>query len=122
MPRTEPSFSEGTWKRFQSEENAPVPFLILDAGGTIQHITHAARRVLDYASRDELDSYFFTHVHGRNLRRVMQDLAQIVQRRKQRASWLLRLRTGTGRWRWFRAVASQRPDGEDGVVVRLRRT
>lgn len=99
------------WKRFRKEKSpsrdtdkaAHVPLIVLDAEGTVKHMTRAAKRLLEYAPSDTFDRCFFTHVHGRNLYRTMQDLAHMVCHRKRQASWLLRLRTGTGRWRWFKA-------------------
>jgi len=84
-------------------------------------MTGPARRLLEYGSDQSIDRCFFTHVHGRNLRRVMQDLAQVLRRHKRKVSWLLRLQTGTGRWRWFRAIAHPHPEEDNTAVVRLRR-
>jgi len=51
----------------------------------------------------------------------MQDLAHMVSHRKQRARWLLRLRTGNGRWRWYRAIARNFLDQADAAIqVHLR--
>lgn len=51
----------------------------------------------------------------------MRDLALMVSHRKQRARWLLRLRTGNGRWRWYRLYARNHLDEQDGAIrVRLR--
>jgi hypothetical protein len=85
-------------------------------------MTRAARAQLEYGIGREPDECFFTHVHGRNLRRVMQDLAHMVCHRKTSARWLLRLRTGTGRWRWFRAtVANHLATPHECIYVRLER-
>lgn len=93
------------WKRFQNEQklDAPLPLLALDAEGTIVDLSPAARSLLDPTSGEPVGTSFFAHVHGRNLPIVMRDLAHMVCHRKQQASWLLRMRTGAGRWRWFRA-------------------
>lgn len=119
-----PVFSDAFWKRFQTDETLAqhLPLFTLDAEGSIESITRAARSLLEYSPSQSLDPYFFTHIHGRNLRRVMQDLALMVCKRKQSARWLLRLRTGTGRWRWYRATALSRlHDAEGRVFVRLER-
>lgn len=98
-----------------------VPILALDPDGTIQRSNDPARRVLEYSSDDSINPCFFSHVHGHNLRRVMWDLAHMVRHRKPRARWLLRLRTGNGRWRWYRAIAQNRLDDADAIIqVRLR--
>jgi hypothetical protein len=104
-----------------SELPPHVPLLVLDEEGTIEALTEGARRILNDSSDGSLEPNFFTHVHGQNLQRVMQDLARMVAHRKQNARWLLRLRTGAQRWRWYRAVVENhldRPDG--GVRVLLR--
>ncbi|MFB6230355.1 MAG: PAS domain-containing protein, partial [Salinibacter sp.] len=109
----------GTGSKDDDPSHAPV--LTLDRGGTIQHLAEPARRVLEYPPDATPDPCFFSHVHGRNLRRVMRDLARMVSHRKQRARWLLRLRTGNGRWRWYRCVARNHLDQPDGAIqVRLR--
>ncbi|PEN13148.1 hypothetical protein CRI94_10905 [Longibacter salinarum] len=123
-PDSNPVFSDAFWKRFQDDEKLTqfVPLLTLDSEGTVQSITRSARSLLEYGPSQTFDPYFFTHVHGRNLRRVMQDLAHMVCQRKQHARWLLRLRTGTGRWRWYRATALNRLDApQERVFVRLER-
>jgi len=63
---------------------------------------------------------FFSHVHRRNIQRVMRDLADMVSRGKQRTRWLLRLRTGNDRWRWYRAEVRNRLREDEQILVRLR--
>jgi PAS domain-containing protein len=108
-------------KRFQDEGAPTRPLLALDREGTIQSLTPAARSVLEYTSDAHVDACFFSHVHARNMRRVMHDLADMVCRGKQRVQWLLRLRTGNKRWRWYRAfVQNCLGQREDAILVRLR--
>ena len=59
---------------------------------------------------------FFSHVHRRNVQRVMRDLADMVCRGKQRTRWLLRLWTGNDRWRWYRAEVQSRFQEEEGRI------
>ena len=81
----------------------------------------SARSVLEYAPDAHVDPCFFSHVHARNMRRVMHDLADVVCRGKQRVQWLVRLRTGNERWRWYRAFVRNRLGRvEDCILVRLR--
>jgi PAS fold. len=102
-------------------ESPHVPVLALDREGTIQYSNKPARRALEYSSDASIEPCFFSHVHGRNLQRVMRDLAHMVSHRKKRARWLLRLRTGNGRWRWYRAIARNHLDHSDAVIqVHLR--
>lgn len=113
-------FFDPEWKRFQSIEDLVFPVLTIDAEGTIQHISKAARRLLEYPPDAELTSCFFAHIHGKNLYRVMQDVAHMVCYRQQQATWLLRLRTGHGRWRWYRAAAyNLLHEADDHILVRL---
>ncbi len=103
-----------------SEEVPHVPRLHLTRDALIQDGNAAARRVLGHDLDDDLQPNFFSYVHGRNLRRVMRDLAHMVNHGMQRARWLLRLRTGTDRWRWFRAAARNRLSSEEDILVYLR--
>lgn len=105
------------WKRFRSAENPLVPLLAIDAEGTIQHASKAARRMLEYAPDDSLSPYFFSHIHGKNLYRVMQDVAHMVCCGLQQTSWLLRLRTGRKRWRWYRATVRNRLYGAEQKIL-----
>lgn len=95
-------------KRFQKIESHVIPAMTIDAEGTIQHISPAARRLLEYPKDADIDDCFFTHVHGKNLYRVMQDIAHMVCFRLKHASWLLRMRTGRGRYRWYKATVHNR--------------
>ena len=59
---------------------------------------------------------FFSHVHQQNQRQVMRDRAHMVAHRKQWARWLLRLRTGNRRWRWYRVVTDNHLDRPDSFI------
>ena len=108
-------------KRFHQLVMPHVPALVLDGEGTVRHLTEAARHLLKYATGRPFDPCFFSHVHGRNLRQVMHDVADMVRYGKTQTSWLLRLRTGQGHWRWFKATAACQPDAsEKAIVVYLR--
>ncbi|MFB6098828.1 MAG: PAS domain-containing protein [Salinibacter sp.] len=126
MPTTssqpESAVSKTEFGSASKTESAPhVPSLEVDRDGTIQDLNKPARRALEYPSDASIDRCFFSHVHGHNLRRVMRDLAHMVSHRKQRARWLLRLRTGNGRWRWYRTVARNHLDHSDAVIqIHLR--
>ncbi len=112
----------GTTGPLSSEVPPYVPMLLLSEDGTIQDLTEGARRLLEHPPDASIEPLFFSHVHGQNLGRVMQDLAQVASGRKQRARWLLRLRTGNGRWRWYRARAKRILGPSDCTAhVRLRR-
>jgi PAS domain-containing protein len=114
-------FSSPVWKRFQTDALPHIPLLTLDREGNIQSLTRAARQALEYSADADLDECFFAHVHKHNMRRVMQDLADMVSRGKQRSQWLLRLQTGNGRWRWYRAsVQNNLGQQADHIQVRLR--
>jgi len=114
-------YSGSTETEFRETAAPHVPVLTLDQEGTIQSLTEAARRALEYSGESDPDPCFFAHVHARNQHRVMRDLADMVCRGKQRAQWLLRLRTGNKRWRWYRATVRNELRQEEGYIhVRLR--
>lgn len=119
-PSPSPFSFDPNWERFQPIEDLLIPVLAIDAEGTIQHASKAARRLLEYPPDAAIDPYFFSHVHGKNLYRVMQDVAHMVCCGLQQVSWLLRLRTGRGRWRWYRAAAQNRLHrAEQHILIRL---
>lgn len=98
-----------------------TPALALDAEGNVKRLTDAARRLLEYRPGQNFDPCFFTHVHGKNLYQVMRDVADMVCYGKEKASWLFRLRTGQGRWRWYRATVTNQLDPPDpAITVTLR--
>ncbi len=107
-------------KRFQS----PLllqPLITLDPEGTIVDATPVALRLLEHRERRGLGTCFFSHVHGKNLHQVMRDVADMVYLGKSTASWLLRLRTGKGRWRWYKVSARHRiEDTEHRIQLILR--
>ncbi len=107
--------------RSRRDEHLYAPSLELDAEGNILSVTAPARRLLEYRPEQEVESCFFSHVHGRNLYQVMRDVADMVCYGKTRASWLFRLRTGQGRWRWYRATAANRLDAtKPAISITLR--
>jgi PAS domain-containing protein len=108
---------DSSWKRFQDEKGPAPPVLTLDREGTIRSLTQSACRVLEYESEEQVVDCFFSHVHRRNMRRVMRDLADMVCRGKQRARWLLRLWTGNDRWRWYRVAVRNRFREEEGRIL-----
>ena len=106
--------------RYEDLVNPYAPVIVLSPDGFVKHLTDAARRLLQYRPDQEFDKYFFTHVHGKNLHRVMRDLAAMVKRGSEQASWLLRLRTGRNRWRWYRAEVINRLSlSTPAITVRL---
>lgn len=88
----------------------PTPVCHIDDKGNILNISHAARRVLEYGSNDDVGPNFFSLVNRRNLAQVLRDIEDISRRCKSKASWLLRLWTGKGRWRWYKATVQQFTD------------
>lgn len=86
----------------------------------MKEVNAALRGALEYSREGFIEPCFFSHVHRKNLRHVMQDLAHMIRHGKQHVHWLLRLRTGTGRWRWFRTdVENRLHHAERGIQVRL---
>ena len=117
-----PSLQSRSQKRFQSRRRAASPVMALDRDGTICDTTRVARQLLKYGSDTTLDGSFFAHVHPKHRDRVMHDLADMVCRGKQRAQWLLRMRTGNERWRWYRVSAHNhlRDESDDCLLLHLR--
>ena len=115
-PQNAPKKFVSTRKRFQSH----VPVLAMDAEGMIQYVTPAARRLLEYGRNESIAQCFFSHVHSRNMYQVMRDVADMVCYGKPKASWLIRLKTGRGRWSWFRASITNRLNDDEGdIEIRL---
>lgn len=97
-----------------------MPRLALNHAGTIKEANEAACEVLDCSPADGEESSFFSHVHGRNLRRVMRDLARMKNNALKKARWLLRVQTADNRWRWFRVRAQSRSQRGGRVRLLLR--
>lgn len=102
------------------DDGSPIPQLLLDREADIQHMSAAARRMLNYSTDETPEPNFFSFVHRQNLHRVMRDLAHMVSHGMQRAQWLLRLRTGKDRWRWYRATVRNKLRSDDAIQVQLR--
>ncbi len=107
---------DSKWKRFQDHAEAQEAVLVLDAGGEIQALTPEARRLLDYRPEQPITPSFFAHVHAKGLYRVMRDVAEMTCHGRQEASWMVRLRTGQGGWRWVHATVSNQLDQPAGTI------
>ena len=103
-------------KRFQKPQEAGAT-LAITPDGSLSDLSPAARYLLEYKSDQSIEPCFFSHVHGRNLYQVMRDVADMVCYGKSSASWLLRLRTGQGRWRWYKAVAKNHLSAGTGTIA-----
>ncbi|WP_456426597.1 hypothetical protein [Rhodocaloribacter sp.] len=104
-------------KRFQEVIHPLTSALVLDEEGNICHITPAARRLLEYKAHQSVKSSFFAHIHSSNLYQVMRDVADMVCYGKAKASWLIRLRTGKNRWRWYKANAQNLLKAPAGAIA-----
>lgn len=95
--------------------------IVLDGEGTIRHVSDEARELLDLRPHALNGEPFSECVHPNRRSRVRRDLTGMTAREKQRATWLLRLKTGLGPWQWFKAEAENRLGGDDpsGIVLRL---
>ena len=121
LPITEPETSAKNFmpdrKRFREVIPPLTSALVLDAEGNICHITPAARRLLEYKAHQSVKTGFFTHIHSSNLYQVMRDVADMVCYGKAKASWLIRLRTGKNRWRWYKATAQNLLKAPAGAIT-----
>ncbi|MEF8796410.1 MAG: PAS domain-containing protein [Salinivenus sp.] len=95
--------------------------IVLDGEGTIRHVSDEARELLDLRPHALNGEPFSECVHPNRRSRVRRDLTGMTAREKQRATWLLRLKTGLGPWQWFKVEAENRLGGDDpsGIVLRL---
>jgi len=98
--------------------------VILGTNGEVKHLSKGARQLLGYYPSQRIESNFFQLVHEEQRVRVMWELAEMVGRHRQRASWLLRLKTGIGTWIWLRVKASNQlhHSGLSGIVLTLSPT
>jgi PAS domain S-box-containing protein len=98
--------------------------MIVGANGEIKHLTKEARRLLGYYPSQRIESNFFQLVHDEHRVRVMWELAEMVGRHRQRATWLVRLKTGIGTWLWLQVGASNQlhQSGLGGIVLTLSPT
>jgi PAS domain S-box-containing protein len=121
---TPPSSRTSTYplvrKRFQNPI-LQTPRIVLDEDGTVREVSTSALRMLDYRSQSAMNPSFFSYVHGKNLYQVMRDVADMVCYGKPRATWLLRLRTGDGRWRWFKVNAQISEDNDERMIELILR-
>lgn len=79
--------------------------IVLDGNGKIKQVSKPARHLLGYHSSQCLEPCFFSLVREQHRTRIMWDLSEMVGRRRQRAEWLVQMRTAHGAWRWFRVYA-----------------
>ena len=96
--------------------------IVLDGEGTIRHVSDEARELLDLRPHALDGEPFSERVYPNQRSRVRRDLTGMTAHEKQRATWLLRLKTGLGPWQWFKVEAENRPGGDDnppGIVLRL---
>jgi hypothetical protein len=95
--------------------------IVLDEEGMIQKVSDEASALLDVDPQSLIGERFFNHVHSQERAEVLRDLAEIVVLDKQRATWLLRLKTSPGPWQWFKVEAENQLGGDDpsGIVLRL---
>lgn len=94
-------------KRFQ---NPSLAMIELTQDGSVRQLSPAARNLLEYSAADDVSESFFSMIHGRQLYQVMRDVADMVCHGKTRATWLVRMRTARGRWKWFKADVYNRLD------------
>lgn len=99
-----------------------IPVLVLNREGFIECLTTAARQLMEYRPGQRIQLPFLSHVHRRNMYRIMRDLEEMILHGRRKASWLLRLKTGQERWRWYKAMAERRPQGssENAITVLLK--
>jgi PAS domain-containing protein len=102
------------WKRFH---NPSLPIVVLSSDASILHLSPTARNLLGFRPGDSVNGSFFSMIHRKQLFQVMRDVADMVCHGKPSATWLLRLRTVSGRWQWFKADVRNRSDLPTAAVT-----
>lgn len=102
------------WKRFH---NPSLPLVVLGPDGSMIHVSETARRLLGYQPAQAVEASFFSLIHSKQLFQVMRDVADMVCHGKPSATWLVRLRTVSGRWQWFKADVRGRGDIPEAAVT-----
>jgi len=85
------------------------------------HLSATARRLLGYQPAQLVEASFFSLIHAKQLFQVMRDVADMVCHGKPSATWLVRLRTVSGRWQWFKAdvrARGERPEAAVTIVLK----
>lgn len=95
--------------------------VILSDDGEVDHISKAARKVLDLRSGPFTGVNFFHRVPPEHAFRIRRLLVELGDEERGTISGLLQLKTGLGPWQWFKVEATprRRYDTEDGIVLRL---
>jgi hypothetical protein len=101
------------------QSESAVPRIDLDCDGRIRHLNSDAEEIFDDSGDLDQTPSFFAYVHGRNLRRVIRDLAHMGRGEMQSARWLLRLQTGADRWHWYRVRATNQLESEETIRIHL---
>lgn len=104
---------------YQTLTDSGAPVIIIGFDGSIIDASHTAQALMGYASELSLDTNFFTLIHKNQLYTVMRDVADIICRGKQQASWLIRLKSSGGSWKWFNAEVRKSHRCEDCIYVML---
>lgn len=92
--------------------------MLLNEDGRIERVSEKACHLLESDVRSLTGQAILRRVHPEAVHRVGHDLAQMMGRQKQRADWLLRLKTGLGPWQWFKVEAKNRLSQSDpGAIV-----
>jgi hypothetical protein len=95
--------------------------LVLREDGVIDHVSTAARRLLNLGARPLTGESVFRHVPSEAVGRVARALSALSARDDGHATGLLQLKTGLGPWQWFKIEMTPRRPYEDtsGVILRL---
>jgi len=95
--------------------------IVLDANGQLKRVSKLARQILGYYAAQRVRPRFFELVREHQQTRIMWELAEMVGHHRQRAEWLVQLKTGQGTWRWCHIHARNRLHhaGDSGIVLEL---
>ena len=118
LQETAPVFLAEEKKRFLTMQ----PHLVVDSLGSIVEVSSLANRLLEFSDQHNEARCFFSLVHGKNLYQVMRDVADMFCHGRRNAKWMLRLRTGRNRWRWFNSTVERMrdSDGELYLIIQIK--
>ena len=105
---------------FQHLTESGAPVIIIGFDGSIKDVSHSALNLMDFRMAESIEKNFFQLIHKNQLYPVMRDVADIICRGKTSASWLIRIRTSNGTWKWFKAEVQKSNACEACICVLLR--
>jgi hypothetical protein len=92
-----------------------VPSLSFGGDWIIADMSNVARRLTNHPD-GAVGTHIISLVHRCDMCRVICDLTAVLNGTRTVATWLLRLRAGSGGWNWFRIRVERRRDSNPITV------